>query len=82
VANARVEIDRGRVSMTRMTRSAYRQARLMVITGLGFELALVRAGVLPFWAEAAPMAGAVTFALTQTTPEGVQLNTEAWQNGW
>ena len=54
----------------------------MVITGLGFGLALVRAGVLPFWAEAAPMAGAVTVALTQTTPEAVQLDTEPWQNGW
>ena len=54
----------------------------MVITGLGFELALVRAGVLPFWAEAAPRAEAVTVALTQTTPEGVQLDTEPWRNGW
>ena len=45
----------------------------MVITGLGFGLALVRAGVLPFWAEATPMGGAVTVALTQTAPEGVQL---------
>jgi hypothetical protein len=54
----------------------------MVITGLGFGLALVRAAVLPFWAEAAPMAGAVTLALTQTTPEGKQLDTESWRNGW
>ena len=54
----------------------------MVITGLGFGRALVRAGVLPFWAEAATMAGAVTVALTQTTPEGVQLDTEPWRNGW
>jgi hypothetical protein len=54
----------------------------MVITGLGFRLALVRAAVLPFWAEAAPMAGAVAVAVTQTTPEGVQLDTEPWQNGW
>jgi hypothetical protein len=59
-----------------------RQARLMVITGLGFGLALVRAGVLPFWAEATPMGGAVTVALTQTTPEGKQLDTESWRNGW
>jgi hypothetical protein len=54
----------------------------MVITGLGFASALVRAGVLPFCAEAAPMAGAVTVALTQTTPEGVQPDTEPWRNGW
>jgi hypothetical protein len=54
----------------------------MVITGLGFGLALVRAGVLPFWAEATPMGGAVTVALTQTNPEGKQLDTESWRNGW
>ena len=53
----------------------------MVITGLGFGLALVRAGVLPFWAEAATMAGAVTVALSQTTLEGVQPDTEPWRNG-
>ena len=54
----------------------------MVIIGLGFGLALVRAGVLPFWAEANPTAGAVTVALTQTTPDGKQLDTEPWRNGW
>ncbi len=54
----------------------------MVITGLGFGLALVRAGALPFWAEATPMGGAVTVALTPTTPEGKQLDAEPWQNGW
>jgi hypothetical protein len=54
----------------------------MVIAGLGFGLAIVRAGALPFWAEVAPMAGAVTVALTQTIPEGVQPDTEPWQNGW
>jgi hypothetical protein len=54
----------------------------MVITGLGFGPALVRARVLPFWAEVAPMAGAVTVAPIQTTPEGVQPDTELWQNGW
>lgn len=53
----------------------------MVITGLGFGQALVRDGVLPFWAEAAPMAGAVTVALTQQNPEGVQLDTEPCTNG-
>ena len=54
----------------------------MVITGLGFELELVRAGVLPFWAEAAPRAEVVTAALTLTTPEGVRLDTQPWRNGW
>ena len=45
----------------------------MVNTGLGFGLALVRAGVLPFVGRGEPDGGVVTVALTQTAPEGVQL---------
>lgn len=45
----------------------------MVIGGLGFGLAVVRAGVLPAWAGLALIVGVVAVALTQTAPEGLQL---------
>lgn len=46
---------------------------VMVIGGLGFGLAVIRAGVLPRWTGLALMAGVVAVALTQSAPEGVQL---------
>ena len=51
VAIARVKIDRRRVPID--SNNAFcmtHKPRLMVISGLGFGLALVRAGVLPLWA--------------------------------
>ena len=46
---------------------------IMVMAGLGFGLAVVRAGVLPSWAGVALMIGVVAVALTQTAPDYVQL---------
>lgn len=46
---------------------------IMVLAGLGFGVAVVRAGVLPIWTAVALMVGVVAVALAQTAPEGIQL---------
>jgi hypothetical protein len=45
---------------------------IMVLAGLGFGLAVIRAGVLPRWTGAALMVGVVLVALSQGLPEGAQ----------
>ncbi|HVW48671.1 MAG TPA: hypothetical protein VHA76_16560 [Solirubrobacterales bacterium] len=46
---------------------------LMVIAGLAFGWATIRAAVLPRWSAICLMVGVVLVAATQGTPEGVQL---------
>jgi hypothetical protein len=46
---------------------------VMVLAGLGFGYAVIRARTLPAWTALALMAGVVLVALTQSMPEGVQL---------
>ena len=46
---------------------------IMVLAGLGFGLAVIRAAVLPRWTAIALMAGVVLVALSQNLPEGPQL---------
>lgn len=46
---------------------------IMVFAGIGFGLAVIRAGVLPRWTGVALAAGVVAVAATQAAPEGVQL---------
>jgi hypothetical protein len=46
---------------------------IMVLAGLGFGLAVIRAAVLPRWPAIALMAGVVLVALSQNLPEGPQL---------
>jgi hypothetical protein len=46
---------------------------IMVIAGVGFGLAVIRAGVLPSWTGVALVAGVVAVAATQIAPPGVQL---------
>ena len=46
---------------------------VMVFAGLGFGLAVIRAGVLPRWTGVALMAGVVLVALSQSLPEGAQV---------
>lgn len=46
---------------------------IMVIAGIGFGLAVIRAGVLPRWTGVALAVGVVAVAATQTAPAGVQL---------
>jgi hypothetical protein len=46
---------------------------VMVIAGLGFGWASIRAAVLPRWAAVSLMAGVVLVAATQGSPDGVQL---------
>lgn len=46
---------------------------VMVVAGLGFGWATIRAGLLPRWAAVALMAGVVLVAATQSAPDGVQL---------
>jgi hypothetical protein len=46
---------------------------VMVIAGLGFGLAVIRAGVLPRWTAVALMAGVVLVAASQGMPEALQL---------
>jgi hypothetical protein len=46
---------------------------LMVVAGLAFGWATIRAGVLPRWTAVTLMAGVVLVAATQGAPEGVQL---------
>jgi len=46
---------------------------IMVIAGIGFGLAVIRAGVLPSWTGVALATGVVAVAATQAAPSGVQL---------
>jgi hypothetical protein len=46
---------------------------VMVLAGLGFAVAVIRAGILPRWTAIALSAGVVLVALTQTLPEGAQV---------
>ena len=46
---------------------------VMVLAGLGFGVAVIRAKILPRWTAIALMAGVVLVALSQTLPEGPQL---------
>lgn len=46
---------------------------VMVIGGVGFGLAVIRAAVLPRWTGLALIGGVVAVVLTQAAPEGVQL---------
>lgn len=46
---------------------------IMVLAGLGFGLAVIRAEVLPRWTGIALMIGVVLVAASQTAPEGAQL---------
>lgn len=46
---------------------------IMVLAGLGFGVAVVRAGVLPRWTGVALMAGVLLVALSQGLPEGPQV---------
>jgi hypothetical protein len=46
---------------------------VMVLAGLGFGVAVIRAKVLPRWSGMALMAGVVLVALSQTLPEGPQV---------
>ena len=46
---------------------------IMVVGGIGFGYAVVRAGVLPGWTGWCLMTGVVLVAVTQTAPDGVQL---------
>jgi hypothetical protein len=46
---------------------------IMVLAGLGFGVAVIRARVLPRWTGIALMAGVVLVSVTQTLPEGAQV---------
>jgi hypothetical protein len=46
---------------------------IMVFAGIGFGIAVFRAGVLPSWTGITLGVGVVLVAATQTAPEGVQL---------
>jgi hypothetical protein len=46
---------------------------VMVLAGLGFGVAVIRATVLPRWTGIALMAGVVLVSLSQTLPEGPQV---------
>jgi hypothetical protein len=46
---------------------------IMVLAGLAFGCAVIRAGVLPRWTAIALMAGVVLVAISQGMPEGVQV---------
>jgi hypothetical protein len=46
---------------------------IMVLAGLGFGVAVIRARVLPRWTAIALMAGVVVVSLSQTLPAGPQL---------
>jgi hypothetical protein len=50
-----------------------RHGAIMVFAGIGFGVAVVRAGVLPSWTGLALGAGVVLVAATQTAPEVLQL---------
>ena len=46
---------------------------VMVLAGIGFGVATIRAGVLPRWTGATLIAGVVAVAATQGAPAGVEL---------
>jgi hypothetical protein len=46
---------------------------IMVLAGLAFGWAVIRAGVLPRWTAIALMAGVVLVAISQDVPEGAQV---------
>ena len=46
---------------------------IMVVAGIGFGLAVIRAGVLPSWTGVALAAGVVAVAATQAAPPAAQL---------
>lgn len=46
---------------------------IMVLAGIGFGIAVFRAGVLPAWTGIVLGVGVMLVAATQTAPEGVQL---------
>jgi hypothetical protein len=46
---------------------------IMVFAGIGFGVAVLRAGVLPAWTGIALGVGVMLVAATQTAPEGIQL---------
>ena len=46
---------------------------IMVLAGLGFGLAVIRAALLPRWTAVALMVGVILVALSQNLPEGPQL---------
>ncbi|MBJ7336108.1 hypothetical protein [Mycolicibacterium sp.] len=46
---------------------------VMVLSGLGFGVAVIRAGVLPAWTGLTLMVGVLAVAASQTAPEGVQV---------
>jgi hypothetical protein len=46
---------------------------IMVLAGLAFGVAVIRAGVLPRWTAVALMAGVLLVALSQSLPEGPQV---------
>jgi hypothetical protein len=46
---------------------------VMLVAGLGFGVAVIRAKVLPRWTGVALMAGVVLVSLSQTLPEGPQV---------
>jgi hypothetical protein len=46
---------------------------IMVLAGLGFGVAVIRARALPRWTAIALMAGVVLVSLSQTLPEGAQV---------
>lgn len=48
---------------------------IMVLAGLAFGCAVIRAGVLPRWTAIALMAGVVLVAISQGMPEGAQVVT-------
>lgn len=46
---------------------------IMVLAGLCYGSAVIRAAVLPRWTGIALIAGVITVSLSQTLPEGAQL---------
>lgn len=46
---------------------------VMVVSGLGFGVAVIRAGVLPVWTGFTLIVGVLAVAVSQTAPEGVQV---------
>jgi hypothetical protein len=46
---------------------------VMVVSGLGFGVAVIRADVLPAWTGLTLMVGVLAVAVSQTAPEGVQV---------
>ena len=53
--------------------SMFLHGAVMLLAGLAFGYATVRAGVFPVWTGVALMVGVVAVSATQSAPEGVQL---------